>query len=202
MRVIKNLRIVEIFVVLSFLTGCAAFREDQLQPITSWPLETSYKNKSISLIISGKAIVNGEELEVNKSILSIWRKQTVSAYRESGLFSEVKTGLVDSDLRAEIKILDQGEGSLGLAFLSGFTFTLIPAKAYDEFFVTTTLIDNEGRELGRIVKSETINSWIQLFLIFVMPFNWPNSVAKEVLYDLNRATINEAHKIGVFNEIK
>lgn len=39
--------------------------------------------------------------------------------------------------------------------------------------------------------------WIQFFLIFIMPFNWPNTVAADMFYDLHRATINQAFGAGL-----
>lgn len=195
---LNKLRLLSFFIFLSFLSGCASFRADQLPPITSWPPELTENKKTISLIIAGEALMKGKHQEVNINMLSKWCEHTVKAYQDSGLFSSVSTGIIDSDIRAEIRIIDQGEGSAGLAFLSGFTFFIIPAYAYDQLSVITTLTDKDGNILGQYSKSEKVTFWMHLFLIFVMPFNSPFSVAGEVLYDLNRATINEAHQNAQF----
>ena len=84
-----------------------------------------------------------------------------------------------------------------MAFLSGFTLTLIPAKGAEEFVLKTILKNKEGQELGTFEKKEPMTFWIQFFLIFIMPFNWPNTVVTDILYDLNRATVIQAHSAGL-----
>jgi hypothetical protein len=56
----------------------------------------------------------------------------------------------------------------------------------------TTLKNKAGRKLAVYEGKETVSTWIQFFLIFMMPFYSPGSVVQEVIYDLNRATINQA----------
>lgn len=197
MKAIKYMIAISCSLLVSFFCSCASFRAGNLPPISQWPPAQVEKEKSISLIISGESIVNGKDTEVNSRMLSIWRDQTFAAYRESGLFSFVEVGLAENDLRAEVKILDQGSYNAGLAFLTGFTLYLIPSKASDEFIVKTTIKDEEGNTLGSFEKSENINFWQQLFLIFALPANSPISVPEETLYDLNRATIIEAHSQGI-----
>ena len=187
-----------VFVLLSFFCGCASFRAGNLPPVSQWPPQPTMKGKSVSIVVSGEAILNGKEQEVSANFIEIWREPTVKAYHESGLFSEVKTGLTETDLRAEVKIVDRGKVNLGSAFLTGLTLYLIPSNGTDELVVKTTIKDGEGKTLGTFEKSETITLYQQLFLIFAMPFNFPGSVVKKTLYDLNRATIIEAHSKGCF----
>ena len=173
--------------------GCAQFREGNLPPISSWPPESRAEKKSISIIVSGEAIVNGVEHEANSNMVEKWRAQTVKAYRDSALFSEVHAGFKESDLQAQVKIVDQGEFSIGMAILTGLTLYLIPNSATDEVIVKTTFKDHEGKTLGSFTKSEALTFWQQLFLIFAMPFHSPATVTEETLYDLSRATIIEAN---------
>jgi len=43
-----------------------------------------------------------------------------------------------------------------------------------------------------------VSEWMQLFLIFAMPFrDEPQSIARSVYYDLNRATIEQAQAKGI-----
>ena len=77
--------------------------------------------------------------------------------------------------------------------------TVIPAKSQDEFTVKTTLKNKHGQDLGTFAKKDTVSIWIELFLIFLMPFNWPNTVVTELLYDLNRDTINQAFGAGLLH---
>lgn len=149
-------------------------------------------------MLSGEATVNGAKQEVNAAFLNVWRAQTLRAYQDSELFTLASTDPSDTDLRAEVKVLDRGEGSLAMAFLTGLTLYLIPSSATDELTVTTAVKDRSGATLGTFERSEAVTMWQQLFLVFAMPFNFPGSVVKETLYDLNRATIADARDRGVF----
>ena len=192
-----SIRYAAIVLGVMCVSGCASFRAGQLSPVSQWPPSPAPSKRSISVVLSGKAIVNGANQEVNSQFLSVWREQTVKAYQDSGLFSEVGGGLGSSDLRAEVQILDRGEPNQALAFLSGLTMTIIPVKATDELIVKTAFKDRDGNTLGTFEKSESVATWIQLFMVFAMPGNFPGSVVKQTLYDLNRATISEARAKNV-----
>jgi len=190
-------------VSVTVLSGCAAFRSGEAKPPEPWPVSTAAGRQSVSLIITGEAIVNDARQDVPQRAIDAWRGETERAYKESGLFSDVLLGAAETDLRAEIHVLDRGEGNMGLAMLSGLTLTLVPGNAYDEFTITTTFKDKEGRTLGTYEEAEGISFWMEFFLVFVMPFKSPNAVAKEVLYDLNRAVIEQARGAGLlaFNPV-
>lgn len=195
----RRQRVVILFLAVALLfSGCASFRSGNLPAITQWPPENAVKGKSISVIVSGESSINGKEQEVNSLFIKNWSEQVTRAYQDSGLFTEVKPGLSDTDLKAEVRIIDRGEANLGLAFLTGLTLYLIPSSATDEITIKTSIKNKDGDTLGTFEKSETITMWQQLFLIFAMPGNFPLSVTKETLYDVNRATITEAHSKGSF----
>jgi hypothetical protein len=126
-----------------------------------------------------------------------WQDAAAKAYKDSGLFSDVKTGAAETDLRAEVHVLERGETNQAMAVLSGLTLTLVPAHAESELVVKTTLKNKEGQDLGTFENKETLSFWIQFFLIFIMPFNWPNTVATGMFYDLHRATISQADGAGL-----
>jgi hypothetical protein len=183
--------------LLVTLCGCATFRSGECE-VESWTAASPQRtlDKSISVLVAGEASFNGKEAEVTSKILNVWREQTVRAYRDSGLFTSVTSAPSGTDLRAEIKIEDRGEGSLAMAFLTGLTLYLIPSKASDALTTTTVFRDQEGKELSRHSKSESIVLWQQLFMLFAMPANNPFSTTKDVIYDLNRATLVEAFPEG------
>ena len=99
----------------------------------------------------------------------------------------------DSDFRAEISILDKGEYSPVMSFITGFTMFLIPSTATATMTVTTALKDRNGGTLGSFEKSESVTMWMELFLAFAMPFR---SLDQLPIYDLNQATILEARSKG------
>jgi hypothetical protein len=193
----RVLFVLVIWVSLSSLSGCAAFRTGEFKPPASWPLATTPGKQSISLLVTGEGFVNGTRQDVPQRMIQHWQDAAVKAYQDSGLFSDVKTGAAETDLRAEVHVLDRGKASQGMAFLSGLTLTLLPAHAEGEFVVKTTLKNKEGQDLGTFEKKDSFSFWIQFFLIFIMPFNWPNTVMTDLLYDLHRATIDQAHGAGL-----
>jgi hypothetical protein len=189
----RALYVLVLLVPLLSLSGCASFRSGGTHPPASWPISKGLGKQSISLLVTGEGVVNNNRQDIPQRAIQIWQEAVAKAYKDSGLFSNVTIGAAETDLKAEIHILDRGEASMGMAFLSGLTLTLVPVNARDEIVVTTTLKGKEGQEVGTYNKKETVSTWIQLFLIFIMPFNWPNTVAAEMLYDLNRAIIDQAH---------
>ena len=183
-------------VALSSLSGCAAFRSGKTEFPASWPISKEPAKQSISLLLTGEAIANGRRQDVPQATIQLWQAAAEKAYKDSGLFSDVKVGAADTDLRSEIHLTEHGEASMGMAFLSGLTLTLFPAHADAEMVIKTTLKNKEGQELGTFENKDTLSFWIQFFLVFIMPFNWPNTVGSEMLYDLHRATISEAYSAG------
>jgi len=130
-------------------------------------------------------------------LLRSWRELVAKEYQRSGLFSEVVMGASDSDLKAEIEIIDSTRRNVGLAILTGLTLYLVPSIGTDELTVRTTLKDRGGNTLGTCEKSETITTWVQVLLVFATPFHHPGSVYEETLRDLNRSTIMELRSEGL-----
>ena len=168
-----------------------------------WPPENAFSNKpSLSLSVSGTFDHGSSPTKVNSEFLDELKGSTIRAYEESGLFSSVRIDDKQADLQAEVNFIQKG--SEGLAFISGFisgyTFTLIPGYAKEEDFLKTTYKDRNGKVIGQIEKEESLSFWIQFFLLFAMPFvDGPSTVIDETHFDLNRTTIEEAHKKAFFN---
>lgn len=189
-----------LYLVLAFLfviSGCAAFREGNV-PRARMPAERATdKQPSIAIQMSGAVILDSKIYQAHPKAMKTWTSQTIKAYEESGRFSEVTQGGSGTDLHAEVVIVDRGNPNRFFAFITGLTLYIIPSKASDEFTVKTTISDEKGNIFGAFEKSETVTLWQQLLLVLAMPFNWPESVAREALYDLNHATIKEAYGLGM-----
>jgi hypothetical protein len=186
---LKGFAIALILVAGGANSGCIMYREGQLPPIIQWPPDVKQTKPTISLTVTGQSILNDSAKEVPQGFLERWRNDTVRAYQDSGLFSEVRQTTDDSDFRAEVRILDKGEYNPVMSFITGFTMFLIPSTANTTMTVTTVLKDRSGATLGLFQKSEGVTMWMELFLAFAMPFR---SLDQLPIYDLNRATILEA----------
>ena len=160
--------------LVSMTLGCASFPQGRLGP-TSPPASLPTWKPTVAVVLSTEVIVNGKELDALPQAIELYEEQTKRAFQATGYFSKVSMGLEESDLRAETIVVNRGQVSQGLAFLTGLTFFLIPTKATDVLTMRTTFVDSAGRELGTFERTEGANTWLQLFLIVATPFNWPNS---------------------------
>lgn len=179
------------------ITSCAAFRQDKLPPLGTWP-PTGGRSLSVRVAVNGQIYSDGQPLEGMGPVLNIWSNRVMEMYTESKLFSTVQPGRGAADRNVEVEIRQHLDENLGLAVLTGLTLTLIPSVSRNEFTVKTTVRDAEGNTLGEINKSEGVNTWIQLFMVFPMITNFPAPVVFGTIEDLLRASISEAHQRGMF----
>lgn len=181
------------------LPACASFQGDRLGAVPQVP--TPDEKPTVSVAVFGEGRLNGEKRDLPTSALERFKEATREAYEGSGFFSDVRMGLEESDLRAEVKITNSGNPNYGLAFLSGFTLLLIPAKATDVFDVETAFKDRSGETIAEFSRTEEMDTWIELFLIFAAPFAWPGSVLHDTLVDVNDAVLHDAAEAGTFEEL-
>lgn len=71
----------------------------------------------------------------------------------------------------------------------GATFFVNPSTAKSTFTLETVFKDKDGKELGRIRKSESVRTWMQLLLIVAIPFQ---ADTRDVVQQLARSTLDEA----------
>lgn len=191
-----------LFLLLLTLPGCLMAREGDLKLPAQWPPQSNLAGKkSISLNVTGVFNPESSNQGASQQALEMYRAQALKAYVESGIFSEVNATGASSDIQADISIVE--EGSQGLAFLSGFisgyTMGLIPGYASIDLTAKTAYKDRAGTVLASLSKKEELGFWIQIFLLFAMPFvDGPDTVTKAAHYDLHRITIDEAHAKGAF----
>lgn len=181
--------------------GCAGFRGGELDETRVWPPPQSQgpKKPTLSLSLVGKGVIKGKPVPVPPAMADRWCRGTQETYASSGLFSELLPPGKQADLRAEVEVTDTGSGSMFLAYVCGLTLTVFPCRGKDEFTWKTTFKDSSGAVRGVVEKKESSIMWIQFFLIFVLPFDSPASMAQEVMRDLNRSTILDAMERGFLN---
>ena len=186
--------------LLSYLaTGCMMVRGDQLQTPTQWPPDKPIHMRSIALTVKNQFPANGSSPQ-HVQAMHLIEGQAQKAYTDSALFTHVTVAKESADLTADIQITEDGNKALaGISgFISGFTMGIIPGYAHATLTSQTVFRNKSGEEIGTIKKSESYSFWIQLFLVAAMPFrDDPKVVARDVYYDLNRATLAEARATGL-----
>lgn len=184
--------------LLLSLTGCASFTE--LGPTSNWPYNTR-SNKSISVVVSNQITMElGGQPEGRVESVTLHpkiEKNAIRAYVESGLFSDVKSGLGEADLRSETHVRSHVQvGHLYLRLLFFFTAGIVPYKSTYDLTVSTSLKDATGSQIGTFERSGVVTVWYGLAFIFFTPFH--ESPLEAPIYDLNCQIIVDAHKQGIF----
>lgn len=180
--------------------GCVMARDGNVKPPAQWPPHsTQQMKKSIALHVSEVGSQGSSGQEISPGTIEDFRAQAVKAYTESKLFSSVVTTGEPTDIKADITL---GEGSDGLSWsgvISALTLTMIPGVVSQDVIANTTYKDRQQKVIGTIVKAEGFGSWIQFFLLFVMPFvDGPDTIMDKTKYDIHRATLEEAYRKGFF----
>jgi hypothetical protein len=189
-------------VISSLLTGCIAVRGGDLTVSPQFPLVNGVSSKSVVLSISGNVGSEDSTTPTHPQALQLIEGQAQRAYMDSTLFSHVSVTKEPGDILAEIHVREDGSEALAFlsGFISGFSMGIIPGYANATLTMDTVFKNQFGNEIGSIKKSESVSIWIQLFLVFAMPFKEePKHVIRDIYYDLNRATLEQALKEGFLN---
>lgn len=182
---------------LSLLTGCAGFRSGETADLGNWP-QAQEQKPSLRYVVQGNVKHNDEPVALPPNGLKAWSDAVGKAYTDSGLFSSVNEGFGDADILAEVKVTNDGHGSMALAFISGFTFFVVPATAEDVVITETTYRNREGNVLGEVKKQDGVRTWFHILLLPGMFVANPFSTANAIHYDNNKASILTAHERGLF----
>jgi len=125
-----------------------------------------------------------------------YRDLTRWTYRDSKLFAAVLDPGQVGDLRAEVEITDVGTRKRALVWLSNLTLGLVPVRSSARLKIHTDFKGPDGTVLGSFESSDSVIQWRQLFLVFAMPF-FSSNAAIDMIVDLNRATLAQAHAADV-----
>ena len=193
----STLRLLIAFLGLALLSGCAGFRSGETANLGDWPQAQAHK-PTLRYVVQGKFLNNGQPAAVAPAAVKAWSDIVGKSYNDSGLFASVNEGFGDADILAEVKVTNDGHGSMALAMLSGFTFCVLPATAKDVIITETTYRDREGKVLGKVSKQDGVRTWFQILLLPGMFVANPISIVPEIHYDNSKASILAAHERGLF----
>ena len=166
------------------LAGCASFAGNQLAPVRSFPGPQPRK-PSANVEIAFHQFLNDEPIELAREAgEKALTKRCIKRFQRSGLFTEVGDNLHSPDLRVSIDLTDRGEGSIGMAILTGLTLYIVPSAAKDTYDLNAVVVDTASGNRWSIHLEDHITQWQQIFLLPLMPFRLTPVVAAKVQNNL------------------
>ena len=181
-------------------TGCAAFSGGKLEELETLPEAPEVSSKA-NLTINWETYMNGVRHSENEQVAAgVGMKHALAAFKESGYFSEVGSAVDNPDLQIRVKMQDQGEGSMGRAFLTGLTLYLIPSSGTDHYVMDAEVTHVKSGETKKYHLEESLEFHQQLFLIFIMPFNTPGSVAEEIFENMFKHLAMKIQEDGLLKQ--
>ncbi|MFD2643405.1 hypothetical protein [Pseudomonas japonica] len=174
------------------LGGCVSYPTGDLAPVGTWPPAASTPAAKPNAYLQTTSLY-----QVNDSPASaaggkpaeLWEQAISETFQQSGRFARVSTQKGESDLYAESTLTNHEQFVPVSAFLTGFTLFLIPTTAKNTFTLETVFKDKDGKEIGRVSKSESVRTWMQLVLVVGLPFQ---ADTRDVVRALTRSTLDEA----------
>ena len=171
------------------LSGCISYSRHNLAQVQQWPPAASSTEKPSAYIhVEGQYLFNDEPQSggFNQTRLE---KLILKQYQDSGLFKRVVTTEQEADLYINVNISNHESGSKAAAFITGLTLFIIPSTASNTLSMQTEFMDGSGNLLGSIEKQETITTWMQLLLVFALPFS---ESGDKVLDQLSQSSLEQA----------
>lgn len=174
------------------LPGCASYSLHTLPPVEAWPPTAATEPVKPTAFVRFTAmhLFNGEQTNGGVNAAA-WQKILLDNYNNSQRFQRVTTDKVDSDVYVYATLRNNEQGSQLSAIVTGATFFIIPTAFQNTLTLETVYKDRDGKVLGRIEKSETVNTWMQLFLVVALPFR-PSD--EELIKHLSQSSLEEAVK--------
>jgi hypothetical protein len=139
--------VVPLLALLLFVgSGCIGTRAG-IPPPDHWPLHAEQPAPSISIVVRGSATLNGTPGQIGDQFRD-WQDETLRAYRESGLFADIRLGLAPSDLHSTVEITAAGHVNAAFAAFTGVLLHAIPHTIRTDYVLRTELRDRAGVVLG------------------------------------------------------
>ncbi|UZE18151.1 hypothetical protein LOY70_00740 [Pseudomonas sp. B21-054] len=173
------------------LTGCVSYSQHELPAVQTWPPAATVQQKPTAYVRTTalNQVNSGPTVAASGAQATAWETSVAETFRDSGRFTRVSTDKVASDIYAEATLSNNEKFSMASAIITGATFFIIPSTAQNTFTLETVFKDKDGKELGRVKKSESVRTWMHLVLIVGIPFQQDT---RDVVQALTRSTLDEA----------
>ncbi|GJL66370.1 MAG: hypothetical protein NPIRA05_13410 [Nitrospirales bacterium] len=212
MKIIKLLSACALLFILN--GGCINLyvQDENFSTTEDWPLERQ-KSQTIGLNLTAeyhsipdpptaKSLwwVTNEYVDSAKSLLQIGFLQAHHTFDSSNLFKETQVGVNNPDYVANIHIIWTEKRPESWSIAHAVTLGILPARNSRSMKVQMSIIDTKGKLLGTYEKSSEVIAWRGLILLPISPFWiwWDDDPAEQVLFDIFREMIVEAHAQEVF----
>ncbi|WP_397452602.1 hypothetical protein [Pseudomonas sp. NA-150] len=181
-----------LMLVSASLTGCVSYSAHNLAPVQTWPPQAAAAEHKPTayLRFTAEHEFNGTPMAGGVNVPA-WEKLVLDSYKESNRLSSVTSQQVDSDVYVYASLKNSERGNRAAAFISGFTFLVIPVTFSNDLTLETVYKNRDGKVLGTVSKSETITTWMQLLLIVTLPFN---ESLDATIKHLSQSSLEEAIK--------
>ncbi|MFI8479529.1 hypothetical protein ACIGCM_03065 [Pseudomonas sp. NPDC078700] len=173
------------------LTGCISYSNHELASVEQWPPAAPAAHKPSAFVKVYAQYLHNDVAKsggVNQPGLEAL---ILKEYQSSQRFASVTTAKQAADMYISVKVTNNERSNLFSAALTGFSLFIIPTRFTNQLTMETTFKDVNGNLLGRVKKSETITSWMQLLMIFALPFN---ESADNIFTQLSKSTLEQASK--------
>ncbi|SDT94348.1 hypothetical protein SAMN05216296_0771 [Pseudomonas pohangensis] len=173
------------------LSGCISYSSHNLAQVQPWPPAAAGTAKPTAYIrVEGQYLHNDQPLTGGFNQAGL-EKLVLKQYQDSGLFSRVATSEQEADLYINVKVSNHESSSKAAAFITGLTLFIIPSTASNALSMQTEFMDGSGKLLGSVEKHETITTWMQLLLVFALPFG---ESTDNVLTRLSQSSLEQANQ--------
>lgn len=176
-----------------FVAGCISVRDEPRLVVTPWPPSDKAATKTVAITVRGTQSFNGQETTPDAALVSRWQEAVLTAFHDAALFADFAPPGSAADYQVEVTVTNHSEINYAALALSSATATLVPAAAHDGYLVETRVRDARGNVVGTSRRSAGVTTWLEAFLLFVMPAAFPGTVATAVVADCTRATLSELH---------
>ncbi|VVP60645.1 hypothetical protein [Pseudomonas fluorescens] len=176
------------------LSGCASYSQHELASVQDWPPTANAPTEKPTVFVRTTSMyqVNGGPANAASGApAASWDAAVTDSFRQSGRFARVSTDKVESDIYVEATLFNNEQFSMVSSIITGATFFIIPSTSKNTYTLETIFKDKDGKELGRVRKSESVRTWMQLLLIVAVPFQQKSD---DVVQTLARSTLDEAVK--------
>lgn len=137
----------------------------------------------------------------NARAVNIFQGEIEKIFSKSSVFSNFRAGTGKERYHFSLVLKNEGEIAAAMlsGFISGLTLTILPAYARDDHILTVD-VKRENQLIKQYRYNHYLDTWIQLFLIFMTPTHAPLDVAKGVIDDMLLAFLHDLQKDNLLQE--